>query len=64
MSKITIMPIGHNQGVPLVNIPSVQLRSTRGWCAMREEKGDDWRDLINAIDEILSERASDGEGEG
>lgn len=50
------MPIGHNKGVPLADITDRELRSTRDWCREREDEGQDWSKLINAIDEELDDR--------
>ncbi len=50
------MPMGFNKGVKLKEIPDRELRGTRKWCREREEEGQDWSSLINAIDQVLEDR--------
>lgn len=52
------MPIGFNKGVLLKEIPTKSLEGTRRWCADQDDEAGThrWRDLINDIDEVLSDR--------
>jgi hypothetical protein len=54
--RLPTMPIGHQKGVPLCQIPEDELRRTREWCREREDEGMDWSKLINAIDEEIESR--------
>jgi hypothetical protein len=50
------MPIGFNKGIQLKEISTGDLQNTRQWCRDREDKGQDWKSLIEAIDEVLEDR--------
>lgn len=55
------MPFGHTEGTKLKDLTTKELENTRRWCAEKDDKRGKphFKDLIDAIDQVLEDRASD-----